>query len=137
MASGNLVLDQVVLHQVNKMGLDTGREVMGSTYLKSKFLGMLVQLARPIPAARLLALRCARQRTAEQGRHVMRELRQLQFLLTESSYERYLRLRDEIGGSMWTGPRPYFGEGYREMARDIDQVSAAGVSRALALSQRQ
>jgi len=134
MASGNLVLEQIVLHQANKMRLDTGRELTGSTFLKAKLMGMLVQLARPSPEARLLALRSARHRTAAQGRHVMRELRQLQYLLKESSRERYLRVRDEIGGSQWTGPRPAFGESYQEMERDIDEVTAANISHALVLS---
>ena len=137
MASGNRVLENIVLHQVDKMRSDTA--LRGSTYrgrVKAKFLGMLVQLARPSPEARLMALRYARQFTAEAGRHVVRELRQLRILLTSSSLERYMFVRDEIGGSQWTSPRSAFGESHQEMERDIDEVIVADLSRTLTLSRR-
>ena len=127
MASGGRAIESIVLHQVDKMRAEC-------QFLNAKFLAMLVQLARPSPEARLMALRYARRFTATMGRRAMRELRQLSVLLTTSSFERYLTARDEIGGSQWTGPRPAFGESYRELERDLDEVARAELMRRLVLS---
>ena len=126
MASGGRAIASVVLHQVDKM--------RAGQVQHAAFLAMLVQLARPSPEARLMALRYARRLTATMGRRAMRELRQLSVLLTASSFERYLAARDEIGGSQWTGPRPAFGESYRELERDLDEVARAELMRRLVLS---
>ena len=124
MASGNVVLKQIVLHHVDKMRSDTGKEVTGATY-KAKFLGMLVQLARPSQDARLLALRYARQRTAELGRRIMRFLRELD-LLCPVLRDQYLSARDRFGNTNRTIRYPEFGEGTQEP--DLLQVQAANLS---------
>ena len=126
MALSPAVLDQIVFHQMKKVEELEG-PTTGSWYLNAKFLGMLVQLARPRSEARLMALRYALKLTVHRGRGVMRELRQTAwwFGLTFPRlklWDRYVMTREELGGSQSDHARAEFGETPQD--RDADLVAA-------------
>ena len=66
----------------------------------------------------------------------MRQIRQLWTSFHEKPDERYLAMRNMLGGAVPTSPRRVFGEGFQEEVRDILQVQAKDLLHACVLSRR-
>ena len=140
MASGfdktRRVVDAIVKHHMEKYRLDAASPLEETTFLNATFLGKLVQLARPSLEARLLSVRFAYRYAADTGRATMREIRQLRASFHDKSDERYLAMRDFLGGAVPTSPCRVFGEGFQEAMRDILEVQAKDLLHACVLSRR-
>ena len=130
------VLRAIVSHHMEKHRRDAGSPLEAKTFWNAAFLGKLVQLAGPSVEARLLSVRFAYRFAADTWHATMRELRQLRAFLNENSDERYLAMRNLLGGAIPTSHRRVFGEGFQDEMRDILQVQAQDLLHAFVLSRR-